>query len=658
MCGIAGIFSPKGIEVNDLTLMSTALQHRGPDGYGYMLFSEEQGIRVVVKGGISDCRPNHESLGFAHRRLSIIDLSEASLQPMKDESNTYCVTYNGELYNYLDLKADLQASGYSFRTTGDAEVLLRAYEAWGPECMQRFNGMWAFALLDKRNQSLIFSRDRFGIKPLYYMIQHNTLYFASEIKGLLAIPSLSPKPNKRTAAKYLLTGLIDDTEETFFEGVFQFPAAHWARISLNDKHLAIRPEPYWSLPTFKYQGTEQDAVKKFKELFFDSVKIHAQSDVPVGTCLSGGLDSSSIVCTSELLRKSYQIPNYTHSAFGYCPSEENYSEKKYMDVVVRATSVEMNNIDFTQEQFGKTLPLILQAQDEPFSSASVVAQWFVFQRAKQNGMTVMLDGQGADEILAGYHTYFITMALNLFTKGHFPKYLSLRSKYEKEIGKFPLTYRWLVLGTFFYLISHLLPNLLQPTEYVYKKFRQMKSMTPEKLSLTRELVSQYFEDKFAYKYKRLNSLGEELRAHLQSTSLPGLLRYEDRNSMAHSIEARVPFLDYRLVEFLFTLPDDLKIKGVTTKYILREAMEGILPETIRNRKDKIGFKPNPDLTFAFVRGCMDSLRGNDTEYEKLWFEEKGVEKIIKSQNRSVSFEFLLWRILNMKLWIRQHWNGR
>ena len=266
MCGIAGIFSPKGIEVDHLTLMSTALQHRGPDGHGYMLFSKEQGIRVVVKGDISRCRPQREYVGFAHRRLSIIDLSEASYQPMKDESNTYCVTYNGELYNYLDLKEELQVLGYSFKTAGDTEVLLRAYQAWGPKCMQKFNGMWAFVLLDAHNQCLILSRDRFGIKPLYYMIRDNTLYFASEIKGLFAVPSNNKKPNERVVAKYLLTGLIDDSEETFFEGVFQFPAAHWSRISLNDDKLLIKPQRYWSLPRFKYQGTEQDAVMTFREL--------------------------------------------------------------------------------------------------------------------------------------------------------------------------------------------------------------------------------------------------------------------------------------------------------------------------------------------------------------------------------------------------------
>ncbi len=653
MCGIAGIFSRKGIESEYLTLMSSALEHRGPDGYGYMLFSKEQGIRMVFNDSVSKCAPNHDMIGFAHRRLSVIDLSEASLQPMKDESNTYCVVYNGEIYNYLDLKMELKAMGYSFKTSGDTEVLIRAYEAWGPECMKKFNGMWAFVLLDIRNQCLIISRDRFGIKPLYYLIHDNTLYFASEIKGLLRIPFFDKKPNERIVAKYLLAGLVDDTKETFFDGIYQFPAAHWAKISLRADNLIVRTEPYWLLPSVTYQGSEKDATSKFRELFLDSVRIHAQSDVPVGTCLSGGLDSSSIVCASDLLRERLQIPNYTHSAFGYSPSEEKYSEKKYMDMVVDATSVRLNKIDFTQDQFQRALPLIIQAQDEPFASASIVAQWFVFQKAKENGMTVMLDGQGSDEIMAGYHTYFVNIALNLIAKKDFIGYWSLRSKYQREIGAFPLSYGLFSLGIIASVLPQYFRSLLRPGARFIRRLKKTSPIAPERISLTHTLMKQYPTGDIVSGYP--HSLNEELQKQVQSISLPALLRYEDRNSMAHSIEARVPFLDSRLVEFVFTLPDELKIRGVTTKHILRESMKGILPEAVRTRKDKMGFKPNPDLTFSFIRNHLDLIRTNTTEYEERWFKERGVEQILNSNDRSVAFEWLLWRILNTKLWARQHW---
>lgn len=654
MCGIAGIVSLKEIEKESLALMSSALKHRGPDGHGYMLYSKEESMRVILNDTISKCASGNDIVGFAHRRLSIIDLSEDSLQPMKDESKSYCVVYNGEIYNYLELKADLEAMGYSFKTKGDTEVLLRAYAAWGPECVKKFNGMWAFVLLDTKNQCVIFSRDRFGIKPLYYTIQNNSIYFSSEIKGLLAIRSIHCEPNEKIVAKYLLTGLVDDAEETFFNDIFQFPSSHWAEVSLKDSVLSMKPEPYWTFPVATYDGTEADAVEEFRDLFLDSVRIHTQSDVPVGTCLSGGLDSSSIVCASELLRRSHELPNYSHSAFGYCSSDNRYSEKRYMDDVVGVTSARMNYVKINQDDFLSRLPQIILEQDEPFGSASIVTQWFVFQKARAEGMTVMLDGQGADEVLAGYHTFFSTIALNLLKKRRISDYLSLRFKYEKEIGEFPLPSWFLSLGTIIFLIPPPFPDLIQLFIRFLRRLKRSNPMSSERMSLNHALTQKYSPSQAISNTFR--SLNEELQIQVRSLSLPALLRYEDRNSMAHSIEARVPFLDYRLVEFLFTLPEHWKIKEVSTKHILREAMKRILPESVRTRKDKIGFKATPDLTFRFARDHYDTLVDNQSGFEKKWFDPKGMRKLLNSRNQSTSFEFLLWRIINTKLWARQHWN--
>lgn len=566
MCGIAGIISQKGIKTSDLPLMSLALQHRGPDGYGYMLYSEQNGMRVWLNQQLPLLESKRVSVGFAHRRLSIIDLSMGSSQPMISESETYCVSYNGEVYNYLELKRELEGLGYSFKTTGDTEVLLKAYEAWGPNCTRRFNGMWAFVLLDKQKQCVIFSRDRFGIKPLYYMIQNNSIYFSSEIKGLLAISSYSPEPHEKTIVKYLLTETVDDTEETFFKGIFQFPSGHWAKVLLSGDSLSINPEPYWTFPRTPYQGTEQDAIREFRELFFDSLKIHTQSDVPVGTCLSGGLDSSSIACASESLRRNCQSPNFSHSAFGYCSSEERYLEKKYMDVVSRATSIKMHYVELTPDQFRSCLPQIIRSQDEPFGSASIVTQWFVFQRAKAEGMTVMLDGQGADEILGGYHSYFATVALNLLAKRKFFSCFSLRSQYEKEIGEFVLSNKLFFLGTLLSVMPYRFRNIFEPLPRLLERVRQINQKPIEKMLLRPALVEKYATNPLPILPSR--SLNEELRKEVRSTRLPALLRYEDRDSMAHSIESRVPFLDYRLVEFLFTLPEHWKINGIVTKHVL------------------------------------------------------------------------------------------
>ena len=653
MCGIAGIISPKGIKTSDLPLMSSALQHRGPDGYGYMLYSKQKGIHVWLNQDLHFLESSPISVGSAHRRLSIIDLSVGSLQPMVDDSGKYCVTYNGEIYNYLELKAELEGLGYSFKTAGDTEVLLKAYEAWGPNCMQRFNGMWAFVLLDKQKQCVIFSRDRFGIKPLYYMMQNNSIYFSSEIKGLLAISSYSPEPNEKTVVKYLFTEMIDDSEETFFNGIFQFPAGYWAKVSLKGDSLSIKPERYWTFPQTSYQGTEQDAIHEFRELFFDSLKIHTQSDVPVGTCLSGGSDSSSIVCASELLRKSYQLPNFSRSAFGYCSSDGRYLEKKYMEIVTQATSINMHHVEVTQDQFRTYLPQIIRNQDEPFGSASIVTQWFVFQRAKAEGITVMLDGQGADEILGGYHTYFATLALNFLSGRNFMNYFTFRSQHEKEIGKFPLSYRLSSLITFLSIIPHPLKNIFQPLVLHLIRAKQINQDSIKKALLCPGLIKQYSKNPLPFLPS--HSLNEELQNEVRCTSLPSLLRYEDRNSMAHSFESRVPYLDYRLVEFLFTLPEHWKINGIVTKYILREAMKDILPKSIRTRKDKIGFRAASDLTFQFVKDHSSTLVESQTEFEKRWFRQENVREVLNRQNQSVYFERLLWRILNLKLWLRQYW---
>jgi len=642
------MISPGGIEPQALDHMSAVLEHRGPDGCGFMLYSMRRGIHARYNEKIMGNSADGYSVGFVHRRLSIIDLSDASRQPMIDESGAYSLVFNGEIYNYRELRAGLTDLGYTFMTTGDTEVLLRAYQAWGPACMSRLNGMWAFALLDARAGCVILSRDRFGIKPLYYTVKNNTLYFASEIKGLLAVSEVEREPNERTVARFLLTGLVDDTEETFFKGILKLPAAHWMSVSVGDKPLSCEPQPYWLFPTKTFQGTEQQAVQQFRDLFLDAVRIHLRSDVPVGTCLSGGLDSSSIVCAADVLRRSQEIPNYAHSAFGYHASDETYDETPYMEAVAGATAVKMHYVHIAQDQFEARLPDILFAQDEPFGSASIVAQWFVFQRAKAEGMKVMLDGQGADETLAGYHLYFSTIAACQLATGDIAGFWRLRAAYEKAIGPFPVSARSCAR----LLLTGLFPGL----EATLRRWRHTTFLNPLSMALTDALNrADLLHPTASESGSRFMSLNHKLQRDVQALMLPALLRHEDRNSMAHSIEARVPFLDHRLVEFLFTLPDEWKIRGVTTKYILREAMQGILPEVVRTRTDKIGFKSTPDLTFSYIRRHTDMLVANQTEIERRWFRPEGLQKLLNGHDHSVASEFNLWRVLNTKLWARQFW---
>lgn len=651
MCGIAGIISFRQVNPLQLESMSLALQHRGPDGFGYLLYSPQHGIRLFHNQTLPMNLPPGHTVGLAHRRLSIIDLSPASLQPFMDRSKSYCLIYNGEIYNYLELRTELENLGFTFDSTGDAEVLLHAYAAWGPDCLSRLNGMWAFALLDIHKRQILFSRDRFGIKPFYYTFKNGTLYFASEIKGLLAISEIDPKPQDRKIIQYLLTGLQDDSEDTFFEEIFNLPAGHFAVVSLENPALSFSPRSYWTFPEATFQGSEAAAIQQFRHLFLDSLRIHMQSDVPVGTCLSGGLDSSSIVCAAETLRRNHQVPHYSHLAFGYCASDPQFNEKPYMEAIVAATTVKMHYIDFGFDQFQENLSQILQAQDEPFGSASIVAQWFVFQHAAAEGMKVMLDGQGADETLAGYHGYFFNIAVKILAAKNILKFLTLRSQYQRELGSFPVS----LPAAMRLLLKRSFPRLQRLAS-------SLRLASPGKRT---DLLTMALNSNLSYhppvatdsgaEKPGFYSLNKQLQLDVGSLVLPSLLRYEDRNSMAHSIEARVPFLDHRLVEFLFTLPEEWKIKGITTKHILREAMKGILPEYIRTRKDKIGFRPAPELVFSYISRQFDNLIRNETVFEHQWFDPEGLRKILETPDRSTEMEFILWRLINIKLWARQFW---
>jgi asparagine synthase (glutamine-hydrolysing) len=651
MCGIAGIVAPNGFDHRHLRLLSDALDHRGPDGFGYLLASADGDVAIRHNAHFAPDEQPTAVLGFAHRRLSILDLSDASLQPMADSSSNVAVCYNGEIYNCVELREELRGLGYRFRTTGDTEVLVHAYQAWGPDCVRRFNGMWAFALYDRRTATVLLSRDRFGIKPLHYTIRGGRLYFASEIKALLAIPGLRGKPNVPVVSMFLQTGLTDTTDETFFQGIVRLPAAHNAFVSVRADVPTVRPRRYWDFPAEADAASEREAVDRFRDLFFDAVRSHTLSDVAVGTCLSGGLDSSSIVCVADELRRRADLTNYTHRAYGYVAADPRFSERRHMDAVVRASGVEMNYIECTDDAFLETVPQVLAAQDEPFGSASIAVQYLVFQRARTTGVTVMLDGQGADEILGGYHHFLTTLAWQYLTTRQVRRFLRLRRQYSTEVGApFPIADSTAA--------AMLAPERLRPT---LRRMRlalagrrsapaSLGQQAPEHTVLTPAL-REAFQVGGAYWDPR-GGLNEILRTYVRSHGLPALLRYEDRNSMAHSIEARVPFLDYRLVELLFSLPGDLKINGARTKYVLREAMTGVLPESVRTRKDKLGFKATPSLTFNLLRRGGAAVTSPANDWEDEWFDAAALRRAVARPDESDALEFFLWRVYNVKQWLR------
>ncbi len=655
MCGIAGIIAPNGFDHRHLRVLGDAQQHRGPSGFGYLLASAAGEVRLRHNAHFAPDERFGAALGFAHRRLSILDLSDASLQPMLDEARDVALCYNGEIYNCRELSEELRRLGYAFRTTGDTEVVVQAYRAWGANCVRHFNGMWAFALYDRRAGTVLLSRDRFGIKPLHYVIRNGRLYFASEIKALLAVPGLLGEPCLPVVSQFLQTGLTDTGDETFFDGVLRLPAAHNAVVSIRDGAPSIRPQRYWDLPTATERISTREAVGRARELFFDAVRSHTLSDVPVGTCLSGGLDSSSIVCTATHLRRRAELANYTHRAYGYVAADARFSERHYMEAVVAATGVDMNYIECTDDSFLETVPHVLATQDEPFGSASIAVQYLVFQRARETGVTVMLDGQGADETLGGYHHFLTSLGHSYLATGRILRYLRLRAQYAAEVGApFPIADR---TAAALLMPDALLRVLLRLRAVVRGAAANGASQpqAPEQTVLTDALRRGF--DLGAVPWNPTSDLNEMLRSYVQTLCLPALLRYEDRNSMAHSIEARVPFLDHRLVEFLFRLPERYKINGARTKYVLREAMSGVLPDAVRRRKDKLGFKATPSLTFNLMRRADASLTAPANDYEAEWFDAPTLRRVIARADESDALEFFLWRVYNVKQWVRGYWGA-
>ena len=641
MCGIAGALSPSGFDPNLLRVMGDAIRHRGPDGDGYLLHAPERGLQVRRELDSEEARgAGPVTAGFAHRRLAIIDLSEASDQPMVDSTGEFAIAYNGELYNYVELREELEGLGRPARTSGDTEVVLNAYAEWGPDCLRRMVGMWAFAILDLRRRVLFLALDRFGIKPLFTALAGGTLYFASEIKALLSVPAVKPEPEEAVVRKYLLSGRVDESPETFFSGIRRLPPAHHASLPLDQPPSQPRPQRYWSLPDdTPFKGTRADAAEELKRRLSESVRLHLRSDVPVGTCLSGGLDSSAIVCLAHELRQGGTVPQYTHGGFGYLPQDPAFSERRFMDAVVERTGIEMTYVRPTPERFSSALLEIVRQQDEPFGSASIAAQWFVFEAAKRARLKVMLDGQGADEVLGGYHGYFPAIGLAHLRARRPLRYARFNRKYRRLVGAPVVPFR----DAIFYMA---------PARVREAGVAQLPE-TPATALMSRGLRDRAGPKDIAT--PEFTSINEILEAHTGSLGLPALLRFEDRNSMAHSVEARVPFLDHRLVEFCFSLPGEYKVRGLETKHVLREGMRGVLPEPIRTRTDKIGFRAEPTATWQLAEQHRDSLLADRTSYEQEWFDRAGLEGLLNGNSRSDDAEFTLWRVLNTKLWLRTFW---
>lgn len=620
MCGITGIIANRPFNRKALTAMTERLVHRGPDGEGFW-FSTDRHV------------------GLGHRRLAIIDTTEGGHQPMVDPSNRYIITFNGEIYNYIELAERLRREGVVFRSESDTEVLLEAYKKWGEACLSQLNGMFAFAIYDSQAETLFCARDRFGEKPFLYSQTDDAFVFASEYKSLFAIADLDIQTDNERVLRFLHDSRqgLDDAPETAFRGVYQLLPGE--KLILNKRDLKPRIERYWDIePSDANAGISfDDASERFKEILKNSVQIRMRSDVPVGSCLSGGLDSSSIVCLNRQILGS-GAPFHTFT--GQFPGTDA-DEKEFADIIVQSEQVTSHLAEPTAEGFTEDLAEFMWFNELPVGSSSQFAQWSVFRLAKQNEVTVLLDGQGADEILGGYEQYFVSYlnARKSVISGEelaeerkriaerYPMALGAGANSWK--GRVPMALRW--------SMAHLLNK---GSDFLF--------------GVARHLAIDLVHANTRTMDQRFNPLMAALKDDSLHAHLPTLLRYGDRNSMAHSREVRLPFCDHRLAEFAFSLNPEHLMGKAETKRLLRGSMRGVLPEPIRTRWNKQGFRPPQE---SWVSGGLKSLVSElfrSTEFaQRGYWEVNWWQSLLKRFEQGEShLAWTLWKPLIAEIWHR------
>jgi asparagine synthase (glutamine-hydrolysing) len=572
MCGIAGIFSLSPLHPGVLKRISAVIRHRGPDDEGYFIAEKEQ---VFLRGNESvnglnalkhiDEHKDNFSLGFVHRRLSVIDVTEAGHQPMKDNEKNLVITYNGEVYNYREIREELEQKGFKFSTGSDTEVILQAFKCWGKNCVTRFVGMWAFAIYDPGKKEIFLSRDRFGIKPLYFFHSKNLFAFSSEIKALFEIEGISSVASVTRVFEFITFGSSSDPDKNLFSDIQQLKPG--CNLSFNCATQQIAEEEYYKLSENLNEIDERKAEQKFSELLDSAVQLHLRSDVETGSALSGGLDSSTLVALA-----SDQLSGKNFKTFTAAYQNNSVDESAYAEMV----SFSRKNIQSFKTfpnaaDYWKDIDKLIWHQDLPIGSTSMFAQWEVMKKASEQKVKVLLDGQGADEILGGYYNFAGIYLISQLKKFHLSKYFREHKLLKENFT--PAINTAIGRAGFYFLPA-----------FVQKQLRSKKR-------LSFDFISGKYQDEM-----RKTEVPERGGKSFQEQSLlsirfglQDLLRYEDRNSMAFSIESRVPFLDHRLVEFCLSLPDDMKIKDGWTKYILRKKAAKVLPAQVTWRKDKMGF---------------------------------------------------------------------
>jgi len=566
MCAIAGIVSShiNFVTQDKLQQMAAVLQHRGNDAEGFW---------------VNDTK----TIGFAHKRLSIIDLSENAAQPMhfplfnKSNEIKYTIVYNGEIYNYIELREELKTKGYTFKTQSDTEVLLALYDCYNENFLNLLDGMFAFAIWDNEQNKLFIARDRFGEKPLYYCNSNDQFLFASEMKALWEV-GIDKEINHTLFLNYLIAGLLNNptnASETFYNNIKKLPAAHAISYVVQSKKINVYQ--YWNptITSLSEKITEKEVTEKFVHLFNQSVARRLRSDVAIATSLSGGLDSSSILATIAQFLPENSLQNL-QSFSAVFPNFEK-DESKYITLVTDKFKIKNTTVTPTAEEFAHDFEKLLYHQEEPFQSSSIYVQYKVYELAKEHGVKVLLDGQGADEILAGYTKYYHWYWQELFSKGKF----NVFNKEKIAAAQHNIQVEW----GFKNIAAAVMPvkAAKQISKSLYNQIQNNSFLEPDFIH--------HSINKNSLEKPVIRTLNDILYYNTFTNGLEDLLRFADRNAMAHGREIRLPFLNHELVEFIFSLPSHFKIRNGFSKYVLRNAMKETLPKEIVWRKDKIGFEP-------------------------------------------------------------------
>lgn len=622
MCGIVGGWWLQPLSDVDKNMRSALgkLSKRGPDDQGFELYPISLGL-----------------VALGHTRLSIIDLTSAGHQPMTTRDGRYSIVYNGEIYNYKELREELTAIGVSFDSNSDTEVLLYAWSQWGRDCLARLQGMFAFVVYDHTKNLLTAVRDAFGIKPFFYDINDQRFVFASEQSALLSIRDEPVKANLQRSYDYLVHADYDSQEQSFIEGVKHLMPGCFLSVDL-ETGSCCSPEAWWQ-PSFKQNSNlsfdqAADAVRK---MFLENIRLHLRSDVPIGVALSGGIDSSSVVCAVRYLE-----PNLPINTFSYIAQSKELSEEYWVDRVNSVTDSNAHKVSVTERDFIRDLDSMIQAQGEPFGSTSVYAQYRVFQLARENGIIVTLDGQGADELLAGYDGYPGQRLLSLLEKKRGGAALGFAKHWCQWPGR---SYKqsWMYLGRI------LFPDWL----YAWTRKVLGRNFKPSWLNiqLLQDAGVAFKENRYALVNEAKGRRVIELLAQsLQNGGIPSLLRHADRNSMWFSVESRVPFLTIPFAELLLSLPEEYLISPQgETKHVFRAAMRGIVPDDILDRKDKIGFS-TPEKEWVLRQSPI--LRKWLAEAEVIPFvnQKELLNAFDDMAEGKVKFTWQIWRWVNYVRW--------